>query len=466
MGITDRGWRKRTGPATVDETQVLASLDNSRFTRRHGLIYSIVMTGHLCDGFEVSLTGYIIPSLIVTFSLTNAQAGLFGSSVSLGMLLGSLTIGFIADHGGRRLAFLLGIGIYSILSISLALAWNFESLLWLRVIQGIGLGAEAPLVFTYLSEFMPARYRGRLVAASVFGWTFASAIAALVALLLLPAFGWRAMFLVGGFFGLVVFVLVALALPQSVRYLLGRGHLIEATTIARWLSSSPPEAMPPGSAEIPGVRPHSGGVRAPMAIFQGKYRKYTVAIWAMQLVSGFAFFGIGSWLPSILIAMGITLTSSLVYVCVIATAGALGNVASGILLDRFGRRNTLTSFFLLAAALMFAWSTVTSTAALLCIGALAYFFSTGAGGGALYTYTSELYPTHARGVGTAWAASWQRIGGIVAPTVLGFVLGKSTSGIGFFLLIGAGLVVGAIIAWFACFESKGQTLEEIATALT
>jgi len=459
MGLMDRGRPRQTTSPAVNEAQLLASLDNSAFTRRHGRIYSIVMTGHLCDGFDVSLTGYILPSIIVTFSLTHSQAGFFASCVSIGMLAGSLAIGFVADHAGRRLAFLLGIGIYSILSVALTFAWDFESLLWLRAIQGIGLGAEAPLVFTYLSEFMPARYRGRLVATSVFGWTFASAIAALVALLLLPAFGWRAMFLVGGSFGLFVLVLVALALPQSVRYLLARGRLIEATRITRWLSSVPPESMATGS-NMATVNHMSA-----MSIFHGKYLRYTISIWAMQLVSGFTFFGIGSWLPSIFIAMGISLTSSLSYVLVIATAGAFGNVASGILLDKFGRRNTLASFFLVSAALMFVWSAVTSPAALLCIGALAYFFSTGAGGGALYTYTSELYPTHARGVGTAWAASWQRIGGIVAPTVLGLLLGRTASSIGFFVLIGTGLLIGSVIAWFTCFESRGKTLEQISTTL-
>jgi MFS transporter, putative metabolite:H+ symporter len=465
MSPADRRQRKSVGAPAVGAAQLLASLDNSKFTRRHGLIYSIVMVGHLCDGFDVSLTGYIIPSIIVTFGLTNSQAGLFGSSVSLGMLIGSLSIGFLADHAGRRLAFLIGIGIYSGLSIALTLAWNFDSLVWLRVTQGIGLGAEAPLVFTYLSEFMPARFRGQLVSTSVFGWTFASAIAALLALLLLPGYGWRAMFLVGGIFGLLVVVLAALALPQSVRYLLSRGRLVEATSVSRWLSSTPPESAVSSSAVVAEVEV-AVLRRSALDIVRGKYLRYTLPIWAMQFVAGCAFFGLGSWLPSIFIGMGIKLTNTLVYVLIIATAGAFGNVASGFLLDRFGRRNTLTSFFLISGVLMFVWSAVTSTAALLCVGALAYFFSTGAGGGALYTYTSELYPTYARGVGTAWAASWQRIGGIVAPAGLGLVLGKATSSTGFFLLIGTGLLAGAVIAWFGCFETRGRTLEEIASSLT
>jgi len=464
MSLAGRGRRNQAAAPAVDATQLLASLDNSAFTRRHGLIYSIVIAGHLCDGFDVSLTGYILPSVVLTFGLTSSQAGLFGSSVSIGMLLGSLAIGFVADHAGRRVAFLIGIGIYSVLSILLSLAWSFDSLVWLRVIQGVGLGAEAPLVFTYLSEFMPARYRGRLVSTSVFGWTFASAIAAVVALLLMPVFGWRVMFLVGGISGLLVMILVFFGLPQSVRYLLTRGRLAEAAAIARWLSSRPPESMSVDAESARSIE-STRARRSTMDIFRGRYRRYTISIWAMQFVSGCAFFGIGSWLPSIFIAMGIKLTNSFIYVLVIATAGAFGNVVSGLLLDKFGRRNTLTSFFLVSAVLMFVWSTVTSTVALLCIGALAYFFSTGAGGGALYTYTSELYPTHARGVGTAWAASWQRIGGIVAPTVLGVVLGKATSGVGFFALIGSGLFIGAVIAWFFCFESRGRTLEEISTTL-
>ena len=125
---------------------------------------------------------YEVHLVISHAGATKYEAGFIGSSVSVGMLIGALGIGFVADRVGRKLAFMLGMAIYSVLSLVLCLTWNYESLLVLRMVQGIGLGAEAPLVFTYLAEFMPARIRGRLVATSIFGWVFASAIAALVAI--------------------------------------------------------------------------------------------------------------------------------------------------------------------------------------------------------------------------------------------------------------------------------------------
>jgi len=451
---------------TASKAQLLESIDKSRFTRRHALIYSTVVAGHLCDGFDTNLTGYILPGVIASFAITKYEAGFIGSSVSVGMLIGALGIGFVADRVGRKLAFMLGMAIYSVLSLILCLTWSYESLLVLRMVQGIGLGAEAPLVFTYLAEFMPARIRGRLVASSIFGWVFASAIAALVAIPVLPAFGWRGMFFIGGILGLVILAIAALTLPESVRSLIARGRLAEATRITNWLSSVPPEPAPadePGPADATGAAP---SLASTMDILRGAYRRYTLAIWAMQFIAGFAFFGIAVWLPSIFVSMGFKLTQSLTFVVVIASAGAVGSLVSGQLIDRVGRRNTLWLFFALSGCLMFAWSAARSTPAILVIGGLADFFAVGAGGAALYAYTSELYPTHARGIGTAWAAGCQRLAGVIAPTALGYVLGHTHSTFGFFSIIGAGELAAAVLAFFFCFEARGKTLEEISAALT
>jgi putative MFS transporter len=468
MNLPSQGRNQTVAPA-ASKAQLIESIDNSRFTRRHALIYSTVVTGHLCDGFDSNLTGYILPGVIVAFAVTKYEAGFIGSSVSVGMLIGALGIGFVADRAGRKLAFMLGMAIYSVLSLVLCLAWNYESLLVLRMLQGIGLGAEAPLVFTYLAEFMPARIRGRLVGTSIFGWVFASAIAGLVAIPVLPAFGWRGMFFIGGILGLVILAVAALTLPESVRSLIARGRLAEATRIANWLSSVPPESMPADAAGLGAAGTDvatSPTLSSTMDILRGAYRRYTLAIWAMQFIAGFAFFGIAVWLPSIFVSMGFKLTQSLTFVVVIASAGAVGSLVSGQLIDRLGRRNTLWLFFALSGCLMFAWSAARSGPAILVIGGLADFFAVGAGGAALYAYTSELYPTHARGIGTAWAASCQRLAGAIAPTALGYVLGHTASNFGFFSIIGAGELVAAVLAFFFCFESRGKTLEEITAALT
>jgi MFS transporter, putative metabolite:H+ symporter len=458
--------RDSTIAPAASKAQLLESIDNSRFTRRHAQIYATVVTGHLCDGFDSNLTGYILPGVIAAFAITKYEAGFIGSSVSVGMLIGALGIGFVADRVGRKLAFMLGMAIYSVLSLVLCLAWNYESLLVLRMVQGIGLGAEAPLVFTYLAEFMPARIRGRLVATSIFVWVFASAIAALVAIPVLPAFGWRGMFFIGGILGLVILVIAALTLPESVRSLIARGRLTEATRITNWLSSVPPAPVAADEPVPVDATRAAPSFASTMDILRGAYRRYTLAIWAMQFIAGFAFFGIAVWLPSIFVSMGYKLTQSLTFVVVIASAGAVGSLVSGQLIDRLGRRNTLWLFFALSGCLMFAWSAARSGPAILVIGGLADFFAVGAGGAALYAYTSELYPTHARGIGTAWAAGCQRLAGAIAPTALGYVLGHTASTFGFFSIIGAGELVAAVLAFFFCFEGRGKTLEEISAALT
>jgi putative MFS transporter len=444
---------------TGESTQLIASLDRSAVTPRHGMIYATVAAGHLCDGFDINLTGFVLPGIVAALSLSTAQAGFFGSSVFLGMFVGSLTIGFVADRFGRKPALMLGIGVYALFSIFVAFSWNYTSLLWLRIIEGFGLGAEVPMVFTYLSEFLPTRVRGPLLASTVGIWQFGTVIAAVVALAVLPSFGWQGMFIVGGLFGILVLVSMLGLLPRSVRHLLVRGREAEAGRVARSVSTVDPSTLTGSSVGGP-----IAGASI-LNILQGRYLRHTIGLWIMQFAGGFAFFGIAVWLPSIFTKMGFTLVNGIEYVAIITCCGAVGNFVAGLLLNRIGRRGTLAVFFVLGGGFMFGWATASSSTMILTFGALAFFFAAGGGGGPLFAYSSELYPTRSRGVGTGWGAAWQRIAGIVAPSALGLVLSVTTGSFVFFAIIGAVLIVGGLSAWLFCYETRGKTLETIAGEL-
>ncbi|HEY2623730.1 MAG TPA: MFS transporter, partial [Dyella sp.] len=140
-----------------DANRLLDSLDRSAFTPTHVRMYLAVALGHFFDGFDINMMGLVLPSIVASFALTGAQAGFLASSVFLGMFVGSTLIGVVADRYGRRRAMIGSILMYCVLSLATAAAWNQTSLVTLRILQGVGLGAEVPLVFTYLSEFMPAR---------------------------------------------------------------------------------------------------------------------------------------------------------------------------------------------------------------------------------------------------------------------------------------------------------------------
>jgi putative MFS transporter len=438
--------------------QLLASLDRSEFTAKHWKMYFAVAFGHFFDGFDINMMGLILPGIIASFALSPAQAGILASSVFLGMFAGSVLIGILADKFGRKRALVIAVTAYCTLSFAASFATSYDSLLTLRILQGVGLGAEVPLVFTYLSEFMPTRRRGLLLASSVFFWQASSFFAAFVAIAVVPTYTWRGMFVVGALPALVL-IFFWLRLPESVRFLIERGDLQRAQDIVKGFST-----VDPATVDVPAKEPVPQPARL-RDILRGGYTRPTLGIWLMQFTGGAVFFGLAIWLPSIFAKMGFSVVKSFAFTGLIAGAGALGNLGGGLLLDKWGRRGSISTLFVIGGILMFIWGNASSPATILGFGALTAFFASGGAGGPLFAYTSEIYPTRFRAAGTGWAAAWQRIGGIVAAPVLGALMGAGVLGYTFFAVMGSVLLVGGIGGYLLGYETRGKSLEQITADL-
>lgn len=438
--------------------QLTAALDGSDFTYRHLALYLLVVLGHTFDGFDINMLGLVLPGIGAEFHVPPIALGYLASSVFTGMLVGSVVIGMLADRLGRKNALIFAVGFYGITSLAAAFAWSYNSLVAIRVVEGFGLGAEVPLVFTYLSEFMPRSHRGILLASSVFFWQGASFIAALAATVVVPAYGWRGMFVLG-VIPSAILVILFLWLPESVRFLLAHGRTDEAELITRRLTKLDPVSLPQPALPPPGAEARLGD------LLRGGYLRATLSIWIMQFCGGAVFAGLAVWLPSLLVRMGFPVVRSFLFTAAITGAGAIGNIGAGLLLDRIGRRRTLAIFFVVGGMLMFVWGLAESATAVVLIGACTAFFGAGGAGGPLFTYTSEVYPTRYRGAGTGWAAGWQRIGGIVAPIVLGGMLAAGGSGYKLFATMGLSLLAGGVAVLLLGFETRGKSLEQIGLEL-
>ena len=455
-----------TGRASApsQETAQLAarlrgSLDQSALTHRHWTVYFTVALGHFLDGFDILMIGLVLPGIISTFSLRPAQAGVLASSVFSGMLVGTLIVGPLADRFGRKPALITAVCLYCVLSIAAGLSQSYDSLLALRVLQGVGLGAEVPMVFTYLSEYMPTRPRGFLLASSVFFWQLSTFVASFIAIYIIPHYSWRGMFIVAAIPAVILIILWA-RLPESVRFLIERGKLRKAEAIVTRISTMPLSSIKVPAATAPAVEP-----ARMRELLHGNYIKPTLGIWLMQFAGGGVFIALVIWMPTIFARMGFSVVKSFAFTGLIAGAGAIGNLGGGWLIDRIGRRAGVSAFYVAGGILMFLWGTATTTSSILILGALTTFFGAGAAGGPLFAYTSEIYPTRFRGAGTGWAAAWQRIGGLVAPPVFGALLGIGASNYTFFAVMGVVLLVGGIGGYLLGYETRGKSLEDITAHL-
>jgi MFS transporter, putative metabolite:H+ symporter len=322
----------------------------------------------------------------------------------------------------------------------------------------LGLGADVPLVFTYLSEFLPARHRGVLIASIVAFWQASSFVSALLAIYIVPAFTWRGMFIAGAI-PIVVLLLLVIRLPESVRFLLLKGGTEEAEAIVKRFSDVDPATLQAAAAVAERQASFSELARS-------GYLWTTIGLWIMQFAGGAVFIGMLVWLPSVFVKMGFSLVRSFAFTAAITAAGALGNVIGGLLLDRIGRRATLTTAFLVGAVLTFVWGYAATESQILLVGCATAFFAFAGAGGPLFAYTSEIYPTRFRATGTGWAAAWQRIGGITAPLVLGAALASGAQNFSFFLILAATLLLGGFAMLFLGYETKDRSLEQIQAELS
>jgi MFS transporter, putative metabolite:H+ symporter len=440
------------------KARLFASLDSSHFSIRHLRIYASLVSMHFFDGFDLLMMGVVLPGIIATFHITFAEAGLLASSVFGGMVVGTVALSWLGEIIGRKKALALSIVIYALFSLCGAFASSYQQLFVCRALAGIGLGAEIPLVFTYFAEFLPVRRRGQFSASSVFFWQISGVMAALTAIVVVPYFTWRGMFVIA-VTPAIILAGTWFVIPESVRYLVRRERFDEAETIVRSISTVAPEDVQIGGVAKPPAHRGFGD------ILRGKYLRYTLALWFMNFSVAVIFFGLNIWLPSIFMKQGFNLTNSFAFTALISGAGAVGNLTNGYLLEVAGRRLTLTILFAIGSVSVFVWSFATTTPMILAFGMLTSFTAGGGIGGCIFTYMTELYPTEFRAMGTGCATGCQRAAGMFAPTLLGLLLGSDVSLSTPFLVISALFAVTAVVAFFFTVETGGKSLEQISAEL-
>ena len=434
----------------------VARLDRVPLNRFHWTLLITSGLGWMFDAMDVLLIGFLVAPITKEFALAPAQVGLVASAGFVGMFLGAAISGRLADRYGRRLIFQATLVLFSIGAVLSALAPTFELLLAARVVAGLGLGGELPVVATLVSEFSPRAQRGRMIVLLESFWAYGTLAAGLVALLVLPQFGWRGAFVVAALPALYVAYLRS-ALPESPRYLAERGRGAEADAIVRRVERAGGGALLTLGAAVAPAR--SG--RASLAErWRPAYARRTAMLWILWFGITFTYYGIFLYVPSLLAARGLSEVRSNEFFFLSTIAQIPGYFSAAWLVERWGRKPTLVAYLLGTAAAAFLFGNSGTGTDAFVYAALLSFFNLGAWG-VVYTISPELYPTAVRATGAGVAAAVGRTGGIIGPfltPVLVPAFGQS----GVFAMFMILLVVTAASVWLLAEETKGRSLEEIA----
>ncbi|KXB50008.1 transporter, major facilitator family protein [Corynebacterium kroppenstedtii] len=392
---------------------------------------------------DVGLISYVMAALVAEWSLSNTQASWLGSIGFVGMMIGASVGGLLADKWGRRNVFALTLLTYGIATGAAAFSVGLVMLLILRFIVGVGLGAELPVASTLVSEFAPRKNRGRIVVALESFWAVGWIMSALLGYFLVPKEwggwpGWRWALLVG-IVPAVYALVVRHGLPESVRFLESRGRLAEAERSVRLFEkgSSRDSTVPfdeavaltptsvakgdttKGTVDGVTVEKNRLGEKAggDSSIFSAHMRGRTTALWVVWFFVNLAYYGAFTWMPTLLYLQGHSLVKSFEFTLMMTLAQLPGYAAAAWLIEKWGRRLTLSVFLCGSAVSAILFGLQSGATGIIITGLLLSFFNLGAWG-ALYAIGPEIYPTAMRGTGTGAAAAVGRVAGVVAPLIV------------------------------------------------
>jgi putative MFS transporter len=379
--------------------------------------------GLLFDSMDVGLFAFVLVALAKQWQLSSSVAGMLGSLGFLGMAVGSALAGLLADRFGRKTVFMWTLLIYSIATGLTAFAWGVGIFMVLRFLVGFGLGGELPVATTYVLESSTDADRGRRVVLLEMFYAFGSLAAAIISRLVIPSIGWRMVFLIGALPALYVFILRR-NLPESPKFM----------------------ALTKQSM-----------VRAFVTLWQPGIIRSTFVTWVLWFAMNFAFYGMVTWLPSILSLKGYSLVHSLGYVLIMTIAQVPGYLTAAWLVEKWGRKRALVPFMLMAALSALGFGYAQGTTWIFVFGILLNFFLLGSWA-CTYIFTVEQFPTHARASGIGWAAGFGRIGAIVAPFLVGALIDAKVTFATIFTVFFLAMIVGFAVVWGFGRETKGQAI--------
>jgi len=443
-------------------------LDAGGWRPIHTKVLVALGLGWMLDAFEVTLVGNVLPILRHVWSLGAVASTLAISLWLAGILAGALVFGWAADRFGRRRLFVVTLLLYAAATFAAAFSVNFAMFLVLRVLAAIGVGAEYSAVNAAAAELMPARWRGRAGALVMAFWPLGALLGGGLTLgvlaLLPPALAWRVVF--GGGALIALFVLwVRRVLPESPRWLLARGRPDEAEAAATLFAG--PAAARAWRAQARPIHAASHWLKE-LGRLCRRYPGRLALGAALDVSEAGGYYGLFALVPlAIVPALHLPFAGTPVFYLVGSAGAFAGALAAAWLIERAGRKRTVSGFYLASALVLAAAAAAldAGTAATLAVFVLASAATTGSWVAA-YPAFAEIFPTRTRATGIGVSVAFGRVAAGLAPPLLVFVAGRysvvaALAAAGAFYLIG----VVAMAAWIGRGpEAKGVTLERLADA--
>jgi len=405
-------------------TDVQAFINEQPFSRFQWLIWAMCFAVVLIDGFDTGAIGFIAPSLQSAWGIPKPALAPVLSSALFGLACGALLVGPISDRLGRRTPLIASVLVFGVAGIGSACAENLMQLTVLRFLTGVGLGAALPNAVTLMSEFCQNSRRATMTNLMTCGFPLGAALGGFLAAWLIPHFGWRSVLLVGGVSPIILSLLLWLALPESVRFMVAKGHPVERIrgTLARIATS----AADAGSFVLAEHAPVAADERGVRVILSNKYIIGTTMLWLASFMGLVIFYGSINWMPVLLKEAGL----SPQYATLVSTLfplGGFGAVFCGVLMDRFNPTRVVAACYALTAISIFFIGQAAANMGLLMVIVFAAGVLLNTSQVSMNALAAGFYPTQGRATGVAWMVGISRFGGIAGSFLVAQLTGLEFS---------------------------------------
>lgn len=423
-------------------------LPADRFSFRQLLVLGICFLAAMIDGFDIMLVPFTAPAIIQDWGVSSQEIGFLFSAGLLGMALGSMLLGSLADIYGRRPVITVAMMTAGLATSATIFATDIAQVIALRTVAGIGLGILIATLPTMVGEFSPVRYRALTISILLTGLSIGGVVGGLIVAEVIADLGWRGIFLYAGLLTSAGSVLFYLMAPESMAFIAKRRPAVALAAINRILRT----LKHPELAELPPGNDSATESASVVSLLTPSRRMTTVLAWSTFLLAFALLYFVGSWMPSILVGGGLSQEAAIRGTVFISLGGLAGTLLIGWLSRWWALNRWIASFFGAAMIMLVVFSVLQGDlTAVPPVLLLLILFALGAtinGGNAnLYGLAVIIYPTQVRSTGVGWCAGLGRLGAVLSTSLAGVLLGMGITISQLFLGFAGAAVLAALGAW-------------------
>lgn len=425
-------------------------LNPSSISPMQWVILILCMLASMIEGFDIVIIAYTAPAISQDWGVLSSELGVVFSAGVLGMTLGAMMLGGLADRYGRRIVVTGALLVAGLATSAVVYTSNVTELVIMRVLAGMALGALVATLPTLTGEFSPGRHRTLIIATLIASANIGGFAGGLIVAELIASIGWKGIFLYTGLLTVAIAVVVWFLVPESLAFVRRKNADNALETVNRtlkYMGQQPIAQLPPLSTDVKSEKASVAALLVPAR------RSTTLLVWVAFFLSFLAVYFVSSWMPPVLTAAGLSTKEAIQATTALPMGAILGNILIGWLAGRWGLNRLMAAAFTLGAICMATLSFMHSILptlpfiviwGILCLTGITLLGSFGN----MYNVAITVYPAHIRGTGMGWAAGLGRAGAVASPTLAGLMMAAQLSMPTVFFLFAIPALLAAVCVAF------------------